>query len=335
MITLKELANRLDVSISTVSKALNGSSEIGEKTIIRVKQAAKLYNYQPNRVALSLRNSKTKTIGVIIPNILNHFFAKVLYGIDKESTKLGYNIITCLSNENYDKELKDMELLANGSVDGFIMSIAEETQKKNKTAHFKSIIDRNIPVLMFDRVSDNVVCDKVIINDFQAAYNSTNHLINEGRKNIILINNIDELSVGKHRRNGYVQAIKDAKNYKNDFIEIKISDKNDLEERIDQVFKDYQAVDAILCIDNISGVITQNMAKKNGLETPKDISIIGFSDDNVLPFSNPKLSTIKQNAIAIGEASVQMLVKRLESKEPLEYTTKIIDYSLNLRATTL
>ncbi|WP_299888771.1 LacI family DNA-binding transcriptional regulator [uncultured Lacinutrix sp.] len=335
MITLKELANTLDVSISTVSKALNGSSEIGEKTIARVKEAAKLYNYQPNRVALSLRNSKTKTIGVIIPSILNHFFAKVLYGIDKESAKLGYNIITCLSNETCSKEVQGMELLANGSVDGFIMSISEEAQIKNKTQHFKSIIDRKIPILMFDRVSESIACDKVIIDDFQAAYNATSHLIKEGRKNIVLINNIEELSVGKFRKNGCIQAIKDAKHYSNELLEIKIANKNDLEAGIDKMFKENKVIDAVLCIDNISGVIAVNMAKKHGLNIPKDISIIGFSDDNVLPFSNPKLSTITQHAVAIGEASVQMMVKRLESKEPIEYTTKTIDYSLNLRDTTL
>lgn len=335
MITLKELAEKLNVSISTVSKALNGSSEIGEATVARVKEAAKAHNYKPNRVALSLKNSKTKTIGVIIPDILNHFFAKVLYGIEKQSAKQGYNIITCLSNELYEKEANSLELLANGSVDGFIMSISEETQKNNESEHFQEILDQNIPILMFDRVAENIKCDKVIIDDFQAAYNATNHLIKEGRKNIVLINSIDELSVGKNRAKGCKQAIADAQDYKKEIIEVKIDRTLGLEVGIDAIFKTHKNIDGIIAIDNISGAIAINAAHVQGYKIPKDISIIGFSDKNVLPFTNPKLSTITQNSDSIGEASVQLLVKRLESKEPLETVTKTIGYSLNLRGTTL
>ncbi|WP_034057600.1 LacI family DNA-binding transcriptional regulator [Lacinutrix jangbogonensis] len=335
MITLKELAEKLNVSISTVSKALNGSSEIGEATVARVKEVAKAYNYKPNRVALSLKNSKTKTIGVIIPDILNHFFAKVLYGIEKESAKQGYNIITCLSNEVFEKEANSLELLANGSVDGFIMSIAQETQINKHTEHFKDILDQKIPILMFDRVADAIACDKVIINDFKAAYNATTHLIKEGRKNIILINNIDELSVGKLRAKGCFKAIEDAKYTKSNLTEIKIGKTTDLETEIETLFNKNKTIDGIIAIDNISGVIALNSANKRGCNIPKDISIIGFSDDNVLPFTSPKLSTVTQHSDAIGEASVKILVKRLESKEPIEIVTKTIDFSLNLRETTL
>ncbi|AUC82028.1 LacI family DNA-binding transcriptional regulator [Lacinutrix sp. Bg11-31] len=335
MITLKELAEKLNVSISTVSKALNGSSEIGEATVSRVKEAAKLYNYKPNRAALNLKNSKTKTIGVIIPDILNHFFAKVLFGIEKESAKLGYNIITCLSNELYDKEANSLELLANGSVDGFIMSISEETQVTNKTDHLKDILDQKIPILMFDRVADAIDCDKVVINDFQAAYNATMHLIKEGRKNMLLINNIDGLSVGKLRAKGCFKAIEDAKHYNSNLTELKIPKISELEKEINLFLKNNKAIDGIISIDNISGVIALNTATKKGYNIPKELSIIGFSDDNVLPFTSPKLSTVTQHSDAIGEASVQLLIKRLESKEPLETVVKTIDFSLNLRETTL
>ncbi|WP_299251772.1 LacI family DNA-binding transcriptional regulator [uncultured Lacinutrix sp.] len=335
MITLKELAEKLNVSISTVSKSLNGSSEIGEATVSRVKEAAKLYNYKPNRAALNLKNSKTKTIGVIIPNILNHFFAKVLFGIEKESAKLGYNIITCLSNELYAKEANSLELLANGSVDGFIMSIAEETQKENKSDHFKDIINQKIPILMFDRVTDDIDCDKVIMNDFQAAYSATTHLIKEGRKNIVLINNIDDLSVGKLRSKGCYKAIEDAKHYGCNLTELKVPEISDLEKEIDLFFKNNKTIDGVISIDNISGVIALNTAIKKGYNVPKDLSVIGFSDDNVLPFTSPKLSTVTQHSDAVGEASVQLMIKRLESKEPLETVVKTIDFSLNLRETTL
>ena len=152
-------------------------------------------------MAISLKNSKTNTIGVIIPNILNHFFAKALYAIEKEASKQGYNIITCLSNEKKAKEINSLQLLSNGSVDGFIMSIAEESQIANNVTHINDILNQHIPVVIFDRVSESIECDKVIIDDFGAAYEATKHLLSEGRKHIVLISCIDDLSVGKLRTN--------------------------------------------------------------------------------------------------------------------------------------
>jgi LacI family transcriptional regulator len=334
MITLKELAKKLNVSISTVSKALNGSSEISDDTIKRVKEVAEIYNYTPNKVALSLKNSKTKTIGVIIPSILNHFFAKVLYGIEKEASKLGYSLITCISNELYDKEVKSLNLLANGSVDGFIMSIAEETQIQQKSDHLKSIIDRKLPIVMFDRTSEKIDCDKVIIDDFQATYKVTKHLLEEGRQQIILINNIEELNVGKLRTKGFLKAIEDDTSYKSEPIVVNISKRDDLETAIDAIFDTYKTIDGIIAIDNVSGVIALNKAQKRGISIPQALSIIGFSDENVLQFTTPKLSTVSQHSQEIGATSVRMLVDRLENKEKLKETTKIIDVSLHLRGTT-
>ena len=135
MVTLKQLAEQLNVSVSTVSKALHNSEEISKDTIQRVQELAKHLNYRPNKMALSLKNNQTKTLGVIIPSVLNHFFAKALYAIETEASKQGYNIITCVSNEMLSKEKNSLQLLSNGSVDGFIMSLAEETQVKNKTDH--------------------------------------------------------------------------------------------------------------------------------------------------------------------------------------------------------
>ena len=212
-ITLKLLADELGLSISTVSKALKDSYEINEKTIARVKALAKKYNYRPNRMALSLKSSKTKTIGVIIPNILNYFFSKVLLGLEEEANKHGYHIIICLSNNQYQKESESLQLLSDGSVDGFILSIAKETQLKKHNSHFKDIIKQGYPIVMFDRVSDKIECDKVIINDFDAAYDATSYLLNQGRKKIALLSTINDLNIGKLRRDGYRKALKDNKNY--------------------------------------------------------------------------------------------------------------------------
>ena len=168
-ITLKQIARELDVSISTVSKALKDSAEISEDTRDKVKAFAKLYNYRPNNIALSLKNRKTKTIGIIIPDIVHHFFTKVINGIEEVALERGYNVIVGLSNESFDKEVLNMEMLANGSIDGFILFISKETLMQQNYHHFKEILEEGIPIVMFDRIVDEINCDKVVVDDFDGA----------------------------------------------------------------------------------------------------------------------------------------------------------------------
>lgn len=334
MVTLKQLAEQLNVSVSTVSKALHDSEEISSDTIERVKALADHLNYKPNKVAISLKQSKTNTIGVIIPDILNHFFAKALLAIEEEASKQGYNIITCLSNEKKSKEINSLRLLSDGSVDGFIMSMAEESQVAGDTSHIDAILKQNIPMVLFDRVSEDMACDKVIIDDFGAAYEATKYLLSEGRQHIILLSDIDDLSVGKLRTNGYIEALNEASNYSNAPRIITIKEEMSAEGTIHKVFKTYPSVDGIISIDNTSGVIALQKALKLNYKIPEHLSIIGFSDDNVLQFTDPKLSTISQHTLDIGKASVKLLIDRLNRKEKTKPITKTIKTKLVLRDTT-
>jgi LacI family transcriptional regulator len=205
--TLKQIAKELGVSVSTVSKALNDSPEISEPTKNRVQEYAKLKNYKPNVIGLSLKNRRTKTIGVIIPNILNSFFAKVFSGIEKVADEKGYKVITCISNESLEKESMLWKCLSNGTIDGFILSVAGRSQKLQEYNHFKNIINEGTPIVMFDRIAEEVNCDKVIVDDFESAVNATEHLIKSGCKKIALLSAIDNLSVGKLRAKGFYKAI--------------------------------------------------------------------------------------------------------------------------------
>lgn len=322
MVTLKQLAKELNVSISTVSKALNNSEEIGEETVRRVKELAELYNYKPNKVALSLKQNKTKTIGVIIPDILNHFLAKVLFGIEREATKYGYNIITCISNESLEKEKESMHLLANGSVDGFILSLAEETQTKNEVEHFKKTMAQGLPIVMFDRVAHDVLCDKVIVDDFEAIYNATKNLQAKKRKNIAFISSIDSLSVGKLRERGYNKAILEQNAAKP--IVLKIKKKDDNQKKIMSFLKKNPTIDAVVAADSSSGVIAINAAINLGLKVPKDISVIGFSSKADSNLTFPRLTTIRQHAKEIGANAAQLLINRLQNKSNDEDVKTII-----------
>ena len=334
MVTLKQLAKELNVSISTVSKALNNSEEIGEDTVRRVKELAKLYNYRPNKVALSLKNNKTRTIGVIIPNILNRFLAKVLFGIESEATKQGYNIITCISNESLQKEKESLQLLANGSVDGFILSIAKESQINNEVEHFKRTIKQGLPIVMFDRVAHDVLCDKVIVDDFDATYNATKNLIDEGRKHIVFVSNINDISVGKLRERGYNKAILENGNLEP--LVLKIKNKEDHQKKIKSLFKKNKTIDAIVAADSSSGIIAINTAVSFGLKVPKDISVIGFASKSDSNHTLPKLTTIRQHAKAIGAHAAELLIKRIENTGLEEdVKTKIVKTSLVKNESTL
>jgi LacI family transcriptional regulator, galactose operon repressor len=313
MITLKYLAKQLNVSVSTVSKALSDSEEIGKDTIEKVKKLAKELNYQPNKVALSLKQSQTKTIGVIIPNILNRFFARALFGIQNEATKLGYSIITCVTNEQLDKEEESISILSNGSVDGFILAVSEETLVSSSNQHIKALINKNIPLVMFDRNLSNVDCNKVMIDDFKTAYNLTKMLIENGRTSFAFISTIEDLNVGKLRRMGFENALKEHKQLNLKYLTLIIDNDKDYQVQIKTLLSNNN-LDAVISADNITGTIAVNVANSIGYNIPKDVSIIGFTDEQVSNLSVPKLSYVNQNAETIGENALKMIIDTLKDK---------------------
>ena len=333
--TLKQIAKELGVSVSTVSKALNDSPEISEQTKVKIKEYAKLKNYKPNVIGLNLKNRKTKTIGVIIPNILNSFFAKVFSGIEKVADKKGYNVITCISNESLEKEVHTLEMLSNGTIDGFILSVSQEAQKLQDYNHFSAIINDGTPIVMFDRIADEVECDKVVVDDFDSALNSTQHLINLGCKNIALISSVDNLSVGKLRADGYLKALKDNNIPVNEKIILRTDSEDDMKAKIDSIFD--HKIDAIFALDENDSVAALRVSLKKGYKVPEDISIIGFADGILASRRlSPSLTTVSQHGIEIGEVAAKKLIERLEEPEgeTSDYETIVIKTKLKEREST-
>ena len=205
-ITIKELSKILEVSISTVSKALNDSYEISDSTKERIKAAAKTYNYKPNKLAVNLKSGKTNTIGVVLPSIKNFFMSRVLRGIDSVIAKSNYNIIISITNESFDKEVQSVQTLSNGLVDAIIIAVSEETQIKKDFSHLSNLVG-DIPLLMVDRIVNSINCDKVLVDDYNAIFNAVSDLIFEGKKSIALVSSINNLNVGKLRTKGYLAAI--------------------------------------------------------------------------------------------------------------------------------
>jgi LacI family transcriptional regulator len=335
-VTLKEIAKELDVSISTVSKSLKNSLEISEDTRQKVQAFAKLYNYKPNNIALSLKNRKTKTICIIIPEIIHHFFATVISGVENVANENGYNVIVCLSDESFDKEVINMEMLANGSIDGFIMSLSKETQQKKDFHHILEVINQGMPVVMFDRVTNDILCDKVIIDDTLAAFNATQFLIDKGFKKIALITTVDYVSVGKLRTVGYIKALKNNELKVNEEIILKIEDTEHFESSIENLILNNE-LDAIFAVNEIFAVTAIKMAYKHGIKVPDDLSIIGFTDGIISKYSTPSITTVGQNGFKMGGKAAKMLIERLENEQEEEeeqYTTEVIETELVEREST-
>ena len=334
-VTLKQIAKELDISISTVSKSLRDSHEISEETRLKVKAFAKLYNYKPNNIALSLKNKKTKTIGIIIPEIVHHFFATVISGIEQVANECGYNVIVCLSDESFDKEVINMEMLANGSTDGFIMSLSKETQQKKDFHHLQEVINQGMPVVLFDRISNDIMCDKVIIDDQLAAYEATNFLISKGLKKIALLTTVDYVSVGKLRTDGYLNVLHDHEIEVDESLIIRIEDTENCDEKINELLEN-NSVDAILAVNELFAVTAIKLAMSKGIKIPEDLSVVAFTDGIISKYSTPTITTISQNGIKMGRKAAEMLINRLEleDEEDENYKTEIIETNLIIREST-
>lgn len=336
-VTLKQIAKELDVSISTVSKSLKNSLEISEDTRQKVQAFAKLYNYKPNNIALSLKNKKTKTICIIIPEIIHHFFATVISGVENVANENGYNVLVCLSDESFDKEVINMETLANGSIDGFIMSLSKETEQKKDFHHIIEVINQGMPVVMFDRVTNDILCDKVIIDDNLAAFNATQFLINKGFKKIGLITTVDYVSVGKLRTEGYIKALKNNDLKVDENLIVKIEDTENFESSIEKLLLNND-LEAVFAVNEIFAVTAIKLARKHNIKVPQELSIIGFTDGIISKYSTPSISTVSQNGIKMGAKAAKMLIERLESEEEEQedeqYSTEVIETELVEREST-
>ncbi|MBF0597550.1 LacI family DNA-binding transcriptional regulator [Faecalibacter rhinopitheci] len=333
-LTLKQIAKELEVSVSTVSKALKNSEEISESTRQKIQAFAKLYNYKPNNIALSLKNRKTKTIAVIIPEIVHHFFAMVISGIESVANKSGYNVIICISNESYEREVINIEMLASGSIDGFIISLAKESQEKKDYHHIKEVINQGMPVVMFDRVTREVYTDKVIIDDVLATQEAIQFLLSKQRKDIAFITTPDYISVGRLRTEGYTKMLLQNDIEINEDLIVRIANEEELITQLEHLF-DTQKFNALVAVNELYAVAALKIALKRGIKVPDELNIIGFTDGIISQHSTPAISTIKQNAFKMGEISAKLLINKLEEENEHEhYITEVIGTELLHRETT-
>ena len=244
----------------------------------------------------------------------------------------GYHLITCISNESIEKEIHALQLLSNGTIDGFILSVSEEAQKTQNFGHFNEIIKDGTPIVMFDRVADSVNCDKVIVDDYDSAVNATSHLIKIGCKNIALFSAIDNLSVGKLRVKGFLDTIKNNGGMVDQNLVLLAETEADFDAKVQQFLNINRQIDAIFALDEHTATKAIKLGLAAGFQIPEQLSVIGFADGVWSRRMSPSLSTVSQHGPEIGIAAAELLISKLENpSDEYSYTTKIIKTELRER----
>jgi LacI family transcriptional regulator len=337
-ITLKDISKALNLSISTISKALNDSYEISQETKIKVHEFAKANHYFPNRLAKGLKEGKSRSIGVVVCSLENNFVAQMLDGIDKYSTDKSYQIIIMQSKESHEQERACLSLLYAGGVDGILISPACENVD---LSYLISLQERGLPIVLFDRLSDEIQTHKVGADNFRGAYEATQHLISQGFRSIAHLNTSTKLSIATDRLNGYKQALIDEGiEFRPELLrscDYTDSQKlaKDLEAAILFYMKLKDRPDAIFTATDQITTRCLAILNKLGYNIPEDIAVIGFTNTDLAEALNPSLSTVNQPAFEIGELAAGKLIELIEKKHnDIEFETIMLPTEIHVRNST-
>lgn len=331
-ITIKDIARELGVSISTVSRALKDHPDISPQTKQLVRELVEKMKYKPNAIALSLRNQRTNIIGVVVPEIVHHFFSSVISGIDEAAVSAGYNVMFFQSNESFEREILNIQSIINSRADGVLISLAKGTKK---FGHIRQLLDENIPVVFFDRACDEIETDKVVVDDFEGAFNAVDYLIKTGCKRIAHFAGPQHLLIAYQRKRGYISALEKNGIKVDDDLIMYCDTYEDALQSTRILMSKARIPDAIFTVNDMTAVGTLNTLKAMGFKVPKEISIVGFTDGLVSTITDPLLTTVSQHGFEIGKKATEILIRRIndecESAMPI---TEVVKTDLVIRDST-
>lgn len=318
-ITIKDLARELNLSTSTVSRALRDSSEIGVDTKKRVLDLAQQLDYNPNPIALSLLSSQSHDIGVIVPEIANPFFAIVIAGIEDVAFAQGYHVVIYQSHEDYEREVLNVKHIANRRKDGLLVSIATAT---TDYSHFKNLHDRGFPIVFFDRICEEIDTHKVLVDDFEGAYTATEHLIKQGCERIAHVSGPEHLLISRRRLHGYRAALLDyGRPIQDGWVVSSAYNGTSSLEVTRRLLAKPELPDGIFASSDNIAIGCHAAIIEADLSMPDDIALIGFSDLPISALLNPPLSSVAQPAFEMGRSAAELLINLI--KNPGNYTTPI------------
>ena len=327
--SLKDLAKELGVSIATVSRALRSSPEIGLEMQAKVKELAKRLNYRPNPFAQSLRKEAPRVIGVVVPNLVTHYYSAVLDGIEEEARKAGYSIISANTHENSEAEVRAIDNFISLHVEGIIACLAQDT---TDYSHFEEISNMGIPLVFFGRTCLQEKFSSVMANGDVAAQEATQHLIDTGSRRIAFVGGPNHLDMVKRRKHGYLEALKENRiPIDRDLVVCEKINYDWALEATTKLLEMENRPDAILAFNDIITFAAFTAIKQKGLEIPKDVALIGFTDDVHVKYVTPKLSVIEDQSYDMGVQSCQLLLKNIGGDTKIY--KKIVPQKLVIRET--
>lgn len=335
-LTIKDIAKALGLSTSTVSRALRDSYEISPETKKLVLEYAEKNNYHPNPIALSLKERRSRSIGIIVCEIANSFFSQAINGIESIAYNNGYNVIIAQSRESFDREMLNLQYLTSRSIDGLIISVSTETKD---FGYLKELHSKGMPIVFFDRIVSEIETHKVIADNYKGAYDATMHLIDNGYRRIAIVSNPELLSITKERLAGYKAALIDSGIEIEDSL-IKFCQHggmivSEVEEVVNELLKLEQKPDAIFASADKLTTNCLRILKANSFSVPGDMGLIGFSNTDLTELLDPPLSIIKQPAFEMGEVATNLLLQLIESKRPVtDFETKVLATELLIRGST-
>ncbi|MFA6977908.1 MAG: LacI family DNA-binding transcriptional regulator [Ignavibacteriaceae bacterium] len=332
-ITITDIAKKLGISASTVSRALSDHPDIKDETKKKVQQLADEFYYKPNSIAQSLKNNRTTIIGVIVPEIKHDFFSSAISGIEEVAYHAGYTIIVCQSNENYEREVVNTNSLIHQRVAGIVASISQNTINGD---HFKTVVARGIPLVFFDRACSDVDVSKVIIDDAKSAFDAVSHLINKGYKRIAHFTGPKDLEICKLRLKGYTDALSNSNiPASEDLICIGGLHEADGYNSMDRLIKENNLPDAIFAVNDPVAIGAFQRIKEAGLKIPGDIGIVGFSNNKITALVDPPMTTVNQPSFEMGKKSAELLIEMIESeKQSFKPKTIVLETELVIRSST-
>ncbi len=329
-VTIYDIAQELNVSPTTVSRALKDHFSIGKETTKAVKRTAKRLGYRPNAIAASLRHNKTNTIGVMISWINRPFVSSLISGMEDFANEHGYSVLISQSNDLFEKEVGNASTLYDSRVCGLIVSLAMETQEYD---HFKQFIEKGIPVVFVDRVTNKINCDRIGINNFSSGFKATEHLIEQGCRHIAHFAGSQNRNTYRDRKSGYIEALK-KHNIAVDEKLITYSklSSEDGRRMIEALLTLPNPPDGLFSANDTAAVSAIQYAKKIGLHVPKDLAVVGFNNDPISTIIEPPLSTIIHPAFEMGRIAAQHVIKKKEEHEVILTETIELKTDLLIRA---
>ncbi|GHE74606.1 LacI family DNA-binding transcriptional regulator [Roseivirga thermotolerans] len=329
-VTIKDIAKELNISCSTVSRALKDFPGISPSTKKAVTELANKYNYRPNSIALSLRNQRTNVIGVIIPETVHFFFSTVISGIEDEAMKEGYNVMICQSNENYEREADSIDALMSARVDGLLVSISRET---SDLEHLKKVVSEGTPMVFFDRLVEGMNASSVIVDDYQGAYDAVEHLIEQGCRHIVHLSGPSNLIIGRKRKEGYISALEDYEIPINEdnIIECRNGTEQEAERAMTQLLASGKKIDGVFASNDMAALGALKAVKKANIRIPEEVAIVGFSNWQFSSLIHPTLSSVAQPGYEMGREAAKLIFQEINESSNGKSIIRILDTELIVR----